>query len=145
MDGSPKAITRHDIAKVLCRLTGVATLLLLLFWNPLFLRPRFWTAPAIAFSVSIDAALIIAGVGLVCLKKWGALVISAVALLLLTRTAAQGAGFPWSLILLLPALFSAVCWRVLSWGNSRRDFLFALASIVTSGLLSYVAFVMRHA
>lgn len=134
----------HDLAKVLCRLAGVAALLLLLLWNPLVLRPRFWTPAAVAYSVSVDSALIIAGVGLVCLRKLGGVAISALALLLFTQIAVQSAGLPWSLILLLPIFLTAFFWRVLRWGNSRRDALFALGSIVASGLLNYIAFVMRH-
>ena len=72
--------------------------------SPFQLKP-----PAIAFFVSIDAALIIAGVGLVWLRKLGALGISTAALLLLVRTAPQSTGLFWSLIL-LPLLFTAVCW-----------------------------------
>jgi len=132
----------HDLAKALCRLSGVAAFLLILFWNPVVLRPRFWTASAVAYSVSVDAALIIACVGLLCLRKWGALAISALALLLLTR---MGTGLQWSLILLLPIFFTALVWRALRWGKWRHDLVLALGSIAASGLLTYIAFVMRHA
>ena len=135
----------HDLGKILSRLAGVAALVLLLLWNPLVLRPRHWTVATVAFSVSVDAALIIAGVGLVCLKRWGGLALSALTLALLARTSVQSPGLPWSLALLLPILFTAFFWRVLRWGNARRDVVFVLGGIVASGLLNYIAYVSHHA
>lgn len=134
----------RNVGEALSRFAGVGALILLLLWNPLVLHPRYWTATTVSLSVLLDAALIIAGAGLLCLRKLGGLALSAVSLLLLTRTAVQIVAFPWSLTLLLPIFFTAFLWRLLRWDSGGRAAFFILGSMVASGLLNYIAFLMGH-
>jgi hypothetical protein len=132
----------EDLGKALSRLGGTCTLFLFLFWNPLVLRPRVWSLSAIAFLVTMDATLLAAGMGLILLRKWGALLVSASTLFLLVRTG-QSEGIAWVLILLVPLPFTIVFWRILIWGNKRFDPLLALGSVTASGVINYIAYAMN--
>jgi hypothetical protein len=75
--------------KLLFKLAGASSLLLLLFANPLVLRPRFWSVSVVARSLTIDVTLFLVGLGLICLRKWAAVLSSTVAgyyVFLLART-----------------------------------------------------------
>jgi hypothetical protein len=93
--------------------------------------------------VTIDGILLAAGIGLIRLRKWAALAISASTLFLLARTG-QRQDIAWSLILLVPLLFTIVFWRILVWGNKWSDPLLALAAVTASGVVSYIAYAVNR-
>jgi hypothetical protein len=131
--------------KVVSKLVGASTLLLLLFANPLVLRPRFWSASVVTRSLIMDAALLVVGVGLFFLRKWAALLGSAMAgyfVFLLVKTG-QSQNLAWSLLFLLPLCLTVTLWSSLEWGSKRRDLLLVFSAVTASALVHYVAFLLR--
>jgi hypothetical protein len=138
---------KRVVGRVIFGTVGLCAILLFLLWNPLVLRPRFWNAKVVVRSLSIDAALPVVGIGLICFRRWAALVASALAAYLAIYSVSTGGrfGVPMSLILLTPLPLTVVFWGDLVWGDKRRDLLLALASVTVSALIHYAAFVARHA
>ena len=106
-----------------------------------------WGATVVVRSLSIDAALLLIGTGLVLLRRWAALLASVLAVYVAIdlKSIGGGLGVPLTLGLLIPLLLTVVFWRDLVWGDTRRDLLLALASLIASGLFHYAAFVIRPA
>src|SRR5437868_551599 len=130
---------RVVLGKAASRLIGTCCLLLLLFWNPLVLRPRFWNVRVfVSFSI-IDAALLVCGVGLLFLRKSAALLCSGLAGYVGFTLAPKGEG-PWIIIAALPLFFTVAFWRNLVWGNGGRDTLFSLIALLAIALVNSVAF-----
>jgi hypothetical protein len=130
--------------KVIFRLFGVCTLVLFLFWNPVVLRPRSWNTSVVARSMALDTALLIAGIGFILLRRWAALLSIALAgYLAFSLASIGGALVAWSLVFLVLLVLAVVFWRTLVWGNKLRDSLFALAGVVTSAIIHYIAFLVR--
>ena len=131
------------------RIVGVCAILLFLFGNPLVLRPRCWNLCVAANLWVMDAILLVGGFGLIYLRKWAALLSSAVAVYVAfsgarSVTHLNTADTTLLPIFLLPLLLSVGFWRTLVWGNRRRDPFFALAGVVASGLLVCLAFVIQR-
>jgi hypothetical protein len=133
-----------DVGSILLRLVGVGSLLLLLFANPIVLRPRFWSASDVARSIAIDATLLIVGTGLIFLRKWAALLSSAIASILAAQllVAEVKINLVWLLPLLLPIVLTTFSWRGLVWGDKRRDLIFCFAAVISVGFLHYIAFLL---
>jgi hypothetical protein len=138
---------KRAVARVVFRTVGLCAVLLFLLWNPLVLRPRFWTATVVVRSLSIDAALLLIGVGLIRLRRWAALLASVLAVYVAIDFASTGGGLgvALTLSLLTPLPLTVVFWRDLVWGDKRSDLLLALASVIVSALFHYAAFVIHHA
>jgi len=141
------ALDRRDVARVIFTTCGSCPILLFLFWNPLVLHPRFWNVKVVIWSLSIDTALGLMGVGLILLRRWAALLASLMAVYLVIDLERRGGGVGVGLILglLTPTLLTLVFWRDLKWGEKRRDPLWALAILIGSGLIVYAAFLIHHA
>ena len=138
----------QNLGKAALRLIGTCALLLCLFWNPLVLRPRFWSVSVFVHLLVLDAILLVGGVGLIYLRKWAALLSSALGsyLALSLATSGDGSAEVVGIIFLLLPLFLAVAfWRNLVWGNKRRDLFLAFAGVMAAGLIVYIAFVINHA
>ena len=137
---------KRTVASVMFTTAGLCAILLFLLWNPLVLRPRFWSATVVIRSLSIDAMLLLIGVGLIRLRRWAALLASVLAVYVAIDFATKGGGLgiPLSLGLLTPLLPTVVFWRDLVWGDKWRDLLLGVASLAVSGLLHYAAFVTHH-
>jgi hypothetical protein len=137
---------KRTVARVLFTTAGLCAISLFLLWNPLVLRPRFWSATIVIRSLSIDAMLLLIGVGLIRLRRWAALLASALAVCVAVdfATTREGLGVALTLGLLTPLLLTVVFWRDLVWGDKWRDLLLGVASLAVSGLLHYSAFVIRH-
>ena len=135
------------VARVMFTTAGLGAILLFLLWNPLVLRPRFWSARVVVRSLLLDAALLLIGVGLIRLRRWAALMASALAVYVAIDFEIRGGelGLAWTLGLLIPLLLTLVFWRESAWGDKRRDLLLALASLIVSGLFHCAAFAMRPA
>jgi hypothetical protein len=138
---------KRAVARVVFRTVGLCAVLLFLLWNPLVLRPRFWNATVVVRSLSIDAALLLIGIGLIRLRRWAALLASVLAVYVAIdfKIAGGSLGVPSTLGLLIPLLLTVVFWRDLAWGDKRRDLLLTLASLIVSGFFHYAAFVIHHA
>jgi hypothetical protein len=134
---------KRAVARVMFTTAGLCSILLFLLWNPLVLRPRFWNATVVVRSLSIDAALLLIGVGLIRLRRWAALLASVLAVYIAVDFA-SGLGVPLTLSLLAPVPLTVVFWRGLVWGEKRRDLLLALVSLIVSGLFHYASFVVHH-
>jgi hypothetical protein len=136
---------KRTVARVMFTTAGLCTILLFLLWNPLVLRPRIWGATVVIRSLSIDAALLIIGIGLIRLRRWAALLASVLAVYAAIdfKGTGGGLGVPLTLGLLIPLLLTVVFWRDLEWGDRRGDLLLTLASLIVSGLFLYAAFVVR--
>ncbi len=136
--------SRDACGKAAFRLIGTCALMMFLFANPLVLRPRFWNASVVARSLTIDATLLLVGMGLICLRKWAALLSSALAsYTVFLFSTGQSTNIEWGLPFLLPLVLTIVFWRSLVWGDRRRDPLVVLAAVMTSALIHFVAFVVR--
>lgn len=138
---------KHIFSHVTFTTAGLCAILLFLLWNPLVLRPRLWSATVVVRSRLIDAALRLIGVGLIRLRRWAALLASAVAIYVATDFASSesGLGVALTLILLTPLLLTVVFWRDLVWGDKRHDLLLAIACLVVSGLFHCSAYLIHHA
>jgi hypothetical protein len=139
-------------SNVVFRILGFCAVLLFLLCNPLVLRPRFWSASIVLWSVTLDAALLVVGIGLVFLRRWAALLASVlgayVAMHFAIASKGTGFGAPLILVLLMPLLIclplTVVFWKNLVPGDRRRDPLFVLAGLIIIALLHYLAFVIRR-
>jgi amino acid transporter len=138
---------KRTAARIMFITAGLCAILLFLLWNPLVLRPRSWSAAVVVRSLSIDAALLLIGVGLIRLRRWATLLASVVAVYIAIDFEIRrgGLGLPLALGLLIPLLFTGVFWRDLVWGDKRRDLLLVLASLLVSGVCHYAAFMLRPA
>jgi len=138
---------KRAVARVVFRTVGLCAVLLFLLWNPLVLRPRVWSATVVVRSLSIDAALLLIGVGLIRLRRWAALLASVLAVYVAIDFASTGGGLGVALTLsLLTSLpLTVVFWRDLVWGDKRSDLLLAFGSVTVSALFHYAAFVIHHA
>jgi hypothetical protein len=137
-----KVISNRELCgKVAFRVIGGLALLLACFWNPIILRPRFWNATVIARGMAIEAMLIVFGIGLICIRKWAAVGLTAAAVFLLSQ---GGLGVVGVCIFLSPLILTVAFWRALVSGK-RRDFFYALAGVLISVLMEYGAFVFRRA
>jgi hypothetical protein len=138
---------QRTVARVVFATLGLCAILLFLLWNPLVLRPRFWSARVVVRSLSIDTALLVIGVGLILLRRWAALLASVLAacVAISFAKAGSGLGLPLTLGLLTPLPLTLVFWRDLVWGDNRRDLLLAFASLIVSALGHGLAFVIYHA
>jgi hypothetical protein len=128
--------------KAVFRLIGTCSLILLLFWNPIVLRPRFWNLSAFFGSLIIDTALPVGGIGLLYLRKWAALLFLALSghlAFVFSRGEPVAATAIFALHLILLAAF----WRNLVWGNAARDSLLAFGGVVAAGLIDCIAFFIR--
>jgi hypothetical protein len=136
---------KRTVARVMFATLGLCAVLLFLLWNPIVLRPRFWSATVVIRSLSIDTALLLIGVGLILLRRWAALLASALGVYAAIdfKSTGGGIGVPLTLGLLIPLLLTVVFWQDLVWGEKRRDLLLTLASLIVSGLFQYAAFVIR--
>jgi len=137
---------KNAVARVIFPTAGLSAILLFLLWNPLVLRPRFWSAPVVVVkSLSLDATLLLIGIGLISLRRWAALLASVLAVYIAIDFNGTGRdlGVPLALGILIPLFLTAVFWQTLVWGDKRRDLLLTLASLTASGLLHYAAFVIR--
>jgi hypothetical protein len=137
---------KSAVARVVFRTVGLCAVLLFLLWNPLVLRPRFWSATVVVRSLSIDAALLLVGSGLIRLRRWAVLLASVLAVYVAIDFASTGGGLgvALALSLLTPLTLTVVFWPELVWGDKRGDLLLALASVTVSALFHYVAFVIHH-
>jgi hypothetical protein len=133
--------TRHflhrDVGEIIFRIVGSAALLLFLLWNPIVLPPRVWNASVIARGMTLDATLIVIGVGLFRSRRWAALLCAAVAVdfaIGLARTP-DVSGVGLTAILLTPLRLTFIFWRNLVWGDNRRDPLFAFAGVMVSAIV----------
>ena len=136
---------KSAFARIMFTTAGLSAILLFLLWNPLVLRPRFWSAPVVVKSLSLDATLLLIGIGLISLRRWAALLASVLAVFAAMELYGRGLGGPLALGILIPLFLTVVFWRTLVWGDKRRDLLLTLASLIVSGLLHYAAFVIRPA
>jgi hypothetical protein len=138
---------KRTVARVIFTTAGLCAILLFLLWNPLVLRPRIWSAKVVVRSLSIDAVLLLVGIGLIRLRRWAAVLASVLAVYVAIHFKITGGGFGvlLALGLLMPLLLTVVFWRNLVWGNKRRDLLLTLASLIVSGLFHCAAFVIRPA
>jgi len=98
--------------------------------------------------MAIDVALLVVGIGLILLRRWAALLSSALAgyaafysILSSADEVEAGLSLSFLIVLILTVLF----WRTLVWGNKVRDPLLFLAATVISALIHYAAFAIRHA
>ena len=140
------SLYRASFVKVIFRTIGVSTISLFLVWNPIVLRPRFWDTSVMVRSVTLDATLLVAGVGLCCSRKWAALVCTVILVWVAIGLgrASDPSGILLTMLLLTPLALFPVFWRVLEWGKSR-DLLIVLGGVAVSALCQYVAFFMyRH-
>jgi hypothetical protein len=137
-----QAISYRDACgRLVFRAIGGLALLLVLFWNPIVLRPRFWNATVIARGVATEVTLIVVGIGLVCSRKWSAIGLTVVAAFLLAEGGLAAVGV---CIFLTSLILTIVFWPALVPGK-RRDLLYVFAAVLTSALVEYVAFVFRRA
>ena len=138
---------KRTVARVMFTSVGLCAILLFILWNPLVLRPRFWIATVVVRSLSIDTALLLIGFGLICLRRWAALLASLLAIYVAIDFKSTGGslGIALTLGLVMPILLTVVFWRELVWGDKWRDLLLTLASLFVSGLFHYAAFVIRPA
>src|ERR1700733_3322811 len=97
---------KRTAARILFISAGFFTILLFLLWNPLVLRPRSWSAAVVVRSLSIDALLLLIGVGLIRLRRWAALLASVLAVYVAVDlvTTRGGLGVVLALGLLMPLL-----------------------------------------
>jgi len=137
---------RNFCGKVVFRAVGVGAFLLFLLWNPLVLRPRLWNTSVVAHSMAIDAALLAIGIGLFGLRRWAAILSSAltgyVAFPYLLSSTAGTQVFP-ILIVLVPSVLTVVFWQALAWGNKLREPFLVLVIVLVDALIHYAAFVIR--
>jgi hypothetical protein len=128
--------------KAAFRLIGTVGLIVLLFWNPLVLRPRFWNLSVFSGFLAIDAALLVGGVGLLSLRKWAALLFLALSGYL-AFALSRGGHLAVSVIFVLPLIVSVAFWRNLVWGDAGRDSLLVVGGVVAAGVVDYLAFFIR--
>jgi hypothetical protein len=138
---------RDFCGKAVLRVFGVCALLFFLAANPLVLRPRSWNMAVAVRSTAIDAAVFAGGAGLILLRRWAAILTSAlaayIAILLLSSTTGL-VEVCLSLLLLIPLVLTVVFWRILVWGDRFRDPLLVLATIGVSALVYYTAFILSR-
>lgn len=138
---------KSAVARVMFTTVGLSAILLFLLWNPLVLRPRFWSATVVVRSLSLDATLLLIGIGLISLRRWAALLASVLAVYVAIDFdgIGRGLGVPLALGILIPLFLTVIFWRTLVWGDKRRDLLLTFSSVIVSGLLHCAAFVIRPA
>ena len=85
--------------------------------------------------MAIDAVLLAAGIGLIMLRRWAALL--ALAILFVTGIAVT------VLIAIIAGFLTVTSWRTLTWGH-KLDPLLVLPILMIDGLIHYVVFVLRH-
>lgn len=122
--------------KAASKLIGTCCLFLLLFRNPLVLRPRFWNVSAFVGFLVIDTALLVCGLGLLYLRKWAALLLVGLAGYF-AITLARSGEVVGSVISALPVLLTVAFWHNLVWGRVR-DLFFSVAGVMAIALIEYV-------
>jgi hypothetical protein len=128
--------------KAAFRLIGTCGLMLLLFWNPLVLRPRFWNLSVFFGFLTTDATLLVGAAGLLYLRKWAALLFLALSGYL-AFVFSRGGHFAAILIFVLPLIISVAFWRDLMWGKAGRDSLLIVGGVIAAGVVDYLAFFIR--
>ena len=133
-------------ARIACTTIGMGALVQAVFWNPLVLRPRFWNASVVTREIGIETALISVGLGLLSLRKWSALVTSAIAFWLAItyfRNSPPDAKLGFTLVLTMVPIAMAVGWPAFVWGNKRRDLLYVVVAALTSVVTVGIAFLTQ--
>lgn len=142
-------VTYKDFsARTIFRIMGSCLLLWFLFWNPFVLRPRFWTMEVTLRSITLDTTLIGCGIGLILLRKWAALINSALLAYIGVTLISSRPTVPQmcvGLALLASLTLTVRSWRRLTWGYISHDPLLILASAFVSAAIYYLAFTMRSA
>jgi hypothetical protein len=136
---------RRTVARVIFTTAGLCAALLFLLGNPLVLRPRIWSATFVVRSLSIDAVLLLIGIGLILLRRWPTLLASLLAIYVAIdfKSTGSGLGVPLILGLLIPLILTGGFWRDLVWGDKRRDLLWTVGSLILTELFHYAAFVIK--
>jgi hypothetical protein len=139
------SLNKRTVARVIFTTAGFCAILLFLLWNPFVLRPRIWSATVVVRSLSIDAVLLLIGIGLISLGRWAALLASLLAIYVAIdfKSTEGGFGVPLVLGLLIPAILTVVFWRDLVWGDKRRDLLWTIAILIVTAAFHYAAFVIK--
>ena len=117
--------------KAAFKLIGTCGLIFLVLWNPLVLRPRFWNLSVFCRFLFIDAALLVCSAGLLCLRKWAALLFLALSgyLALVFSTGGVAA----IVIFVMSLIICVAFWRDLVWGKAGRDSLLVVGGVVAAG------------
>jgi hypothetical protein len=136
---------RDFCEKFAFRASGTCALLLLLMSNPLVLRPRYWSAHVVARSLAIDGVLLTAGIGFIALRKWAALLVSALSVLITFEFLRQSAGMAVPVMLATQPILTVVFWRTLIWGDRRSNALLVARIVLVDALIHSTAFIVRRA
>jgi hypothetical protein len=137
---------RDDLSRVAFAILGVFTLITFLLWNLVVFQSRVWNASFVARSMVIEAGLLAVGVGLILMRKWAALLCSALGGYLaidLARSSADAVEASVGLFFLIPLIVTILFWKYLVWGNKLRDPLLVIAAMAISALIHYASFALR--
>jgi hypothetical protein len=85
--------SKRAVVRVMFTTVGLCAVLLSLLWNPLVLRPRFWSATFVLRSLLGDAAVLLMGVGLIRLRRWAVLLASVLAVYVALDFSIKGGGW----------------------------------------------------
>ncbi len=122
---------------------GGFVLFLSLVFNPLVLRPRMWSVAVMGKEFATEATLILVGLGLLSVRRWAALALSVLAGCVGGNALYEYARYRpefivsaivWFVVLLIPAVVTAIFWRSLVRGK-RRDLLYLLIAVGLSALI----------
>ena len=133
-------INRSTCGRLVFRIIGGFALLLALFGNPIVLRPRFWNATVVAREIALEVTLIVVGIGLVAIRQWAAVGLSAATAFFVAE---GGLGLFGICMFLTSLILTVAFWPALVCGK-RRDLLYVLAAVLISVLTEYVAFIFRR-
>ncbi len=122
------------------RILAGCVLLLALFWNSIVLRPRSWNATVISRAVVIEVALVLLGLGLIRLKKWAAIGLSAAIAIFMAE---EGPGLFGICMMICSLILTVAFWPLLV-GAKRRDIRYLIVALMIGGLTEYVAFILRR-
>jgi hypothetical protein len=134
-------VTRDDCGRVAFKVLGGLALWLSMFWNSLVLPPRSWNASVALRSFANESILILVGLGLLFLRRWAAITLSAVSVLLLAE--GGSAWIAWIWILFTPSILTVAFWPSLRRADKRCDLSYVFAAVMISVITEYVAFVRR--
>jgi hypothetical protein len=137
-----QAISYRTSGKVAFKAFGLLLLLLFLAFNPIVLHQRFWDVSRVLRSVLVGTAELAIGIGLILLRRWAAVAVSLLAIYAaITIPSEYNAAL--RLVVLSPAILTVTFWGSLDQSFTRRDLVWIAVAIAISGVVEYVAFLLR--
>ena len=129
----------RDVGAALFIVMGLVGIGLSALWNPLVLTPRVWDTDVFLRSVVLDAALIAGGMGLIARRRWAGL-LAATAGLVIAADVGISIGVWGLVLLLLPSLVTATCWRALTAASPKRDTAIVVLGVMLSVMVNAAAY-----